>query len=110
MEGVTRDSVLQLAKQNLNPEEWVISERYYSIKEVEERAEKGELLEAFGSGTAAVVSPIKAIGWNGKDIDVPLLPGEQSGPLTKQVAQWIADIQYGRKEHKDWSRIVADLN
>lgn len=110
LEGVTRDSILQLCRKNLDPEEWVVSERYYTIFEVEERAAKGELVEAFGSGTAAVVSPIKEIGWRGNDINVPLLPGEQSGQLTKQVASWIADIQYGRKEYNNWSRIVADLN
>ncbi|QLG75103.1 hypothetical protein HG535_0H04300 [Zygotorulaspora mrakii] len=110
LEGVTRDSVLSLARENLDPNEWEVNERYYSINEVAEKAEKGELLEAFGSGTAAVVSPIKEIGWQGKDINVPLLPGEQSGPLTKKVAQWIADIQYGRKTKDNWSRVVADLN
>ncbi|CCF57001.1 hypothetical protein KAFR_0B07030 [Kazachstania africana CBS 2517] len=110
LEGVTRDSILALAREKLDPSEWNINERYYSINEVEERASKGELLEAFGSGTAAVVSPIKTIGWTGNDIDVPLLPGEQSGPLTKDIAKWIADIQYGRVSHGNWSRIVADLN
>lgn len=110
LEGVTRDSVLTLAREKLDPKEWTVSERYYTITEVAERAAKGELVEAFGSGTAAVVSPIKEIGWQGKDIQVPLLPGEQSGALTKQVASWIADIQYGREKHGNWSKVVADLN
>lgn len=110
LEGVTRDSILELAREKLDPSEWEVNERYYSINEVAERAAKGELLEAFGSGTAAVVSPIKAIGWHGKDIDVPLLPGEQSGPLTKQFAKWIADIQYGVEKRGNWSQVVADLN
>ncbi|KAH3900082.1 uncharacterized protein SCDLUD_004402 [Saccharomycodes ludwigii] len=110
LEGVTRDSILNLAKEKLDPKEWIISERYYSINEVAEKAEKNELLEAFGAGTAAVVSPIKEIGWNGKDIKVPLLPGEQSGQLTKDIAKWIADIQYGRVKHGNWSRVVADLD
>ena len=110
LEGVTRDSVLTLARENLDPNEWEINERYYTIDEVAEKAKKGELLEAFGSGTAAVVSPIKEVGWKGEAIHVPLLPGEQSGPLTKQVASWIADIQYGRTKHGNWSRVVADLN
>ncbi|CCE91612.1 branched-chain amino acid aminotransferase TDEL_0D00280 [Torulaspora delbrueckii] len=109
LEGVTRDSVLALARENLDPNEWEVNERYFSINEVADRAAKGELLEAFGSGTAAVVSPIKEIGWKGKDISVPLLPGEQSGPLTKQLASWIADIQYGRNKHDNWSQIVAEL-
>lgn len=110
LEGVTRDSVLALAREKLDPNEWEINERYFSVNEVAERAAKGELLEAFGSGTAAVVSPIKEIGWQGKDIAVPLLPGEQSGPLTKQLASWIAEIQYGREKHGNWSQVIADLN
>ena len=108
--GITRDSILTLARERLSPEEWTISERYCSINEVAERAAKGEVLEAFGSGTAAVVSPVKQIGWHGKDIDIPLLPGEESGPLTKEIARWIADIQYGRVKHGNWSRVVANLD
>lgn len=108
LEGVTRDSVLSLARERLSADEWTISERYYSIKEVAERAAKGELVEAFGSGTAAVVSPIKEIGWQGRDIAVPLQPGKQTGPLTEEVARWIADIQYGADAHSDWSRVVVE--
>ncbi|KAL3231801.1 Branched-chain-amino-acid aminotransferase, cytosolic [Nakaseomyces bracarensis] len=109
LEGVTRDSILSLTRERLDPAEWDINERYYTITEVAERAKKGELLEAFGAGTAAVVSPIKAIGWQGKDIEVPLTPGEQTGPITKQVAEWIANIQYGKEKYGNWSRVVAEL-
>lgn len=104
LEGVTRDSILSLARERLNPDEWIISERYCSIHEIEEKAEKGELIEAFGSGTAAIVSPIKNISFHGKDINVPLLPGEQSGALTKQFLTWIQELQYGDVE-SDWSRV-----
>ncbi|GAV55384.1 hypothetical protein ZYGR_0AV00150 [Zygosaccharomyces rouxii] len=110
LEGVTRDSILALSRERLDPKEWEINERYYSINEVAERSKKGELVEAFGSGTAAVVSPIKEIGWQGEDIQVPLLPGEQSGELTKDVASWISAIQYGKEHHGNWSRVVADVN
>lgn len=106
LEGVTRDSILTLARENLSPEEWEINERYYSIDEIAERAKKGELVEAFGSGTAAVVSPIKTVGWKGEDINVPLLEGKQYGALTKQVQEWIRDLQYGIKEYKDWSYVI----
>lgn len=107
--GVTRDSVLTLARERLNPDEWEINERYCSINEILDRAERGELVEAFGSGTAAVVSPIKEIGYHEKAVNVPLLPGEECGPLTKEVREWIADIQYGRVQHGDWSREILDL-
>lgn len=110
LEGVTRDSILSLARERLDPKEWEINERYFSINEVAERAKKGELVEAFGSGTAAVVSPIKEIGWQDENIQVPLLPGEQSGEFTKVVADWISAIQYNREAHGNWSRVVADAN
>ncbi|CCH58850.1 hypothetical protein TBLA_0A10720 [Henningerozyma blattae CBS 6284] len=110
LEGVTRDSILTLARERLDPKEWIINERYCSIKEIAEASEKGNLVEAFGAGTAAVVSPIKEIGWNDQHINVPLLPGEQSGPLTKEIASWISDIQYGRVQHSNWVKVVADLN
>ena len=109
LEGVTRDSILTLAKNKLDSNEWIISERYCNMHELKERAANGELIEAFGSGTAAIVSPIKEVGWNGEPIFVPLLPGEQSGALTKQVAQWIGDIQYGREKFDNWTRVITEL-
>lgn len=110
LEGVTRDSILTLARKNLDPNEWEINERYFTITEVQERANKGELVEAFGAGTAAIVSPIKEIGWRDSKIEVPLLPGEESGALTKQIATWIMNIQYGKTKFDNWLREVADIN
>lgn len=107
LEGVTRESILQLARERLDPKEWTVSERYCTIHEIIERSEKDELVEAFGSGTAAVVSPIKEIGYHGKQIDVPLQPGKQTGPLTEAVADWISEIQYGEIEHP-WSFVISE--
>ncbi|GMG55655.1 unnamed protein product [Ambrosiozyma monospora] len=106
LEGITRDSILSLCRERLSKDEWTISERYCSIDEVKEAADKGLLVEAFGSGTAAVVSPVKSIGYHNQNIEVPLLPGEQFGPLTKQIADWIAELQYGIVE-SDWSRVIG---
>ena len=60
--GVTRDSVIQLAK------EWnmKITERHYNINEVIKALQEGRLLEAFGTGTAAVICPIKSLSYKGK--------------------------------------------
>lgn len=104
LEGVTRDSILDLCREKLSSE-WTVNERLYTIHEVKDRAAKGELIEAFGAGTAAVVSPIKTIGWKGEDIEVPLAAGT-SGDLTKDVADWIRAIQYGEVENKGWSRVA----
>lgn len=105
LEGVTRDSILQLCKERLPKDEWKISERKFTIQEVKDRAERGELMEAFGAGTAAVVSPINNIGWKGQDIPVPVSRGT-SGELTNQIAEWINKIQYGDEEYQNWSRIA----
>ena len=105
LDGVTRDSILALLRDRLPSNEWTISERPYTIHEVAEKSEKGQLVEAFGAGTAAVVSPINAIGFKGKDINVPVVDGV-AGNLTKTIGEWIGKIQYGEEEYQDWSRVA----
>jgi branched-chain amino acid aminotransferase len=66
------------------------------------------MIEAFGAGTAAIVSPVNGIHYNGKDIPIPLDPSNpsaQAGKLAKRLAETIMDIQYGKVEHP-WSVIV----
>lgn len=65
--GITRDSVLQLARDWGMP----VEERKISIDEILEAHANGTLEEAFGCGTAAVITPIITIGHNGKDYDLP---------------------------------------
>lgn len=105
LEGVTRDSILELARTRLPKDEWIVTERKFTIHEVKKAAENGNLVEAFGAGTAAVVSPIKNIGFKGEDIPVPVSLGN-SGELTAEVAEWIRKIQYGEEEYKNWSRVA----
>lgn len=88
--GVTRDSILALAK---SWGEFDVSERAPSIHEIKEAAADGRLVEAFGAGTAAVVTPISCIEYKGEDIDVPA-----TGPLTKRIWDEITGIQYGKVE------------
>lgn len=88
--GVTRDSILALAK---SWGEFDVSERAPSIHEIKEAAADGRLMEAFGAGTAAVVTPISCIEYKGEDIDVPA-----TGPLTKRIWDEITGIQYGKVE------------
>lgn len=104
LEGVTRDSILELCKARLDPNEWTVSEREYTIYEVKEAAKAGNLVEAFGSGTAAVVSPIGNIEFRGENITVPVIDGA-AGELTATMLKWLLEIQYGEKEFKNWSTI-----
>jgi branched-chain amino acid aminotransferase len=98
--GITRDSVLQLAGM------WglKVTERKISIDEVMSSGDSGKLQEVFGSGTAAVISPIGKIKWADKEITIG---NGQVGPLTQRFFKKITDIQYGQAEDPcGWIEIV----
>ncbi len=67
LDGVTRDSILKLAPE-LKIE---VEERRVSVQEIEDAFKNGTITEAFGAGTAAVVSPIATINIHGKDYNLP---------------------------------------
>ena len=90
LEGVTRDSVLQLARD----EGMQVAERPVTIAEVMAAARNGTLREAFGTGTAAVISPVGELGYKGERIRVH--DGEV-GPLAKRLYDDLSDIQRGRR-------------
>ncbi|CCC09835.1 hypothetical protein SMACR_03391 [Sordaria macrospora] len=104
LEGVTRDSVLALARERLEPEGWKIEERKYTMKELAEAANEGRLIEAFGAGTAAIVSPVRSISWKGQLVNCGLKPEEESGELTMKIKNWMEARQYGDEEH-EWSYV-----
>eukprot|EP00560_Eucampia_antarctica_P006374 CAMPEP_0197826466 /NCGR_PEP_ID=MMETSP1437-20131217/3425_1 /TAXON_ID=49252 ORGANISM="Eucampia antarctica, Strain CCMP1452" /NCGR_SAMPLE_ID=MMETSP1437 /ASSEMBLY_ACC=CAM_ASM_001096 /LENGTH=333 /DNA_ID=CAMNT_0043426925 /DNA_START=225 /DNA_END=1223 /DNA_ORIENTATION=- len=86
--GVTRRSILDLAK---TWEDCDISERDISMIEVRDAAREGRLIESFGAGTAAIVTPISCIKFEGEDIEIPA-----AGDLTKKVLNELTGIQYGK--------------
>lgn len=67
LDGITRDSILTLAK-DMGVQ---IEERRVSVQEIEDGFVSGKVTEAFGAGTAAVVATIAVININGKDHHVP---------------------------------------
>lgn len=94
--GVTRDAVLALSRK------WglKVSERLISIEEVVTAHENGHLKEIFGSGTAAVISPVGELNDNGRSLRVG--DGEV-GPLAHKLYQAITDLQYGKaKDAMGW--------
>ena len=88
--GITRNSVIQIVK------DWGIkvSERSLSIDEVIEAAKEGSLKEAFGTGTAAVISPVGQITYRGED---HVVAGGKMGELSQRLYDEIVAIQYGEK-------------
>jgi len=99
--GVTRRSVLELAR---SWGEFKVTERNITMAEVTTAIKEGRMIEAFGSGTAAVLSPIKLIAYKGVDYSIPLASGN-SGELCNRLWQTITSIQDGRLEH-EWSVVV----
>jgi branched-chain amino acid aminotransferase len=97
LNGVTRRSVLQLA-QDMGIE---VEERRVSINEINEAAKKGELKEVFGSGTAAVIVPIK--GYKHLDF-VHELP-EMENSYANQFKKALSDIQYNLASDKHGWRV-----
>jgi len=103
--GVTRDSILALTRKW---GEFQVTERPYSIHEVISAVKEGRLIEGFGAGTAAIVSPVNGFFFDGKDYEVPLdstKPEAKSGPLAARLMDSILAIQYGKVPH-EWSVVV----
>lgn len=101
--GVTRDSILEICRERLAPKGWKITEGKYSMKEVAQASKEGRLLEVFGAGTAALVSPVKAINYKGTEYEIPMPEGQEAGPITSEISKWILDIQYGKEPNNPWS-------
>ncbi len=91
MPGITRDSVLTLLR------EWgaAAEEREISLQEIADAHQAGSLQEAFGAGTAAVISPIGEICW--KELCMQINRGE-TGPVTRRIYETLTGIQLGRLE------------
>ena len=89
--GITRDSVIKILK------DWgvKISERNLTIDEVIGAAKNGSLKEAFGTGTAAVISPVGQITYKGED---HIVAGGKMGELSQRLYDEIVAIQYAAKE------------
>ncbi|MFD2656116.1 branched-chain amino acid aminotransferase [Gracilibacillus thailandensis] len=97
LEGVTRNSVIQLL------EYWEIPvvERKISMEELYEHYQNGELEEAFGSGTAAVISPVGELAWEGKKMEIN---NGKTGEIAKRLYDTLTGIQYGsEKDPFNWT-------
>lgn len=95
--GITRDSVLTLAS------EWgmKVSERQINIEELFEAHKKGELKEVFGTGTAAVISPVGQLHYKNENI---IINDMKIGTLSQKLYDTITGIQYGEIEDKhNWN-------
>ena len=95
LDGVTRKSVLELAK-DLGIE---VETRQLSVSELVEAAKNNTLKEIFGSGTAVVVLPIHGFGYKGEDFQLP----KSNDSLALKFKSNLTSIQYNRtKDPYGW--------
>ncbi len=102
LDGVTRDSVGQLLKDmDLN---WV--EEHPSIAEIIEDAHSGKLKEVFACGTAAVVTPVGIMHYQGHDHQIA---DGGEGPLTLKLRELLCAIHAGESGlHPEWIHVVPE--
>lgn len=103
LSGITRKSVIQL----LRDEGYTVEERRLSVDEVIDAYRHGQLNDVFGTGTAAVIAHIKAIGYNNEELTLP--PVEER-KISNHVLKRLKQIQ--KREVKDpfnWVEEVAQI-
>jgi branched-chain amino acid aminotransferase len=99
LEGITRGSIIELAGKMGHQ----VEERRFSIDEWRDGVRSGEITEIFACGTAAVVTPVGELRWDGGSAPAPA-----STDLTFRIRQALVDIQYGRAEDAfGWMRRIV---
>ena len=91
--GITRKSCIEVLKDK----GYKVTERLFSIDELREALENGTLEEAWGCGTAAVVSPIGKLSYLGKEY---IVGGGKIGQVTQELYDTLTGIQWGKIEDK----------
>ena len=99
LEGITRGSIIELAGKMGHQ----VEERRMSIDEWREGVTSGDIVEIFACGTAAVITPVGELKWEGGSAPAPA-----STELTFKIRQALVDVQYGRAEDTfGWMRQVV---
>lgn len=101
LNGVTRDSAIKLAA-SLG---FRVEERLIDINELMADIKAGKVTEAFGSGTAAVITPVGTLSFKGEDYTIG---SGGVGSLTRKLYDTLTGIQYGRIDDRfGWVRKIA---
>ncbi|KAJ7102175.1 branched-chain amino acid aminotransferase II [Mycena belliarum] len=112
--GVTRDSVLTLAREHASgkkrlaglADKLTVSERGVTMREVKAAAAAGRLVEMFGAGTAVVISPVDRIGYMGEDVHIPT-GKDGMGPVSRPIWTELVGRQWGTIP-SEWSFPVTE--
>src|SRR3954452_5436543 len=92
LEGITRSAIIELAQKKGHQ----VEERKFSIDEWREGVASGDLTEVFACGTAAVITPVGTLKWDGGEVSGRAT--DAAGPLTMDIRKDLFDVQYGRAD------------
>jgi branched-chain amino acid aminotransferase len=102
LSGITRDSVIHMLRSWNVP----VEERTISIEELYEADRAGQLEEAFGTGTAAVISPIAELNWRGEKL---VINNGETGELSAKIYDTLTGIQTGAiPDPFGWTVVVKE--
>ena len=87
--GITRKSAIEICKKK----GYKVSERKISIEEIAEAYDNGKLDEVFGTGTAAVISPVGHLKWGDKVMEIN---NNKIGPVSQMLYDTMTGIQWGK--------------
>lgn len=109
--GITRKSIIELATERLavdtidrrlaGADALTVSVRPITMRELVRAADEDRFLEAFVTGTAYFVTPVRSISFRGQD----LVPKQST--CVRSLRRWLSDIQNGEEDH-EWAHIVAE--
>lgn len=114
--GITRQSVLDLARERFtsgsthldsNIEELNVVERNFTMDEVAQASKEGRIVEAFVSGTAFFITPVSVISFRDEDVVIPMESEGKTGFYAKKVREWLTDIKYGNVQH-EWGVVIEE--
>lgn len=127
LDGVTRRSCIELAKERLK-NKIIVTERKFTIGDLVDAAGEGRLVEAFSTGTAVspllihirvhgriaddsqyFVCPISHIHHRGREIYFPMGSDGRGGEITALLRQWLEEIMYGKVQH-EWGKVVNEVS
>ncbi|RSL61661.1 hypothetical protein CEP53_005019 [Fusarium sp. AF-6] len=120
LEGITRRSVIELVNARKDDaQSWTVDgttlepltvvERDFTIDEIREAFAEGRLVEAFASGTAYFIAPVRHIRHQEEDVAIPREKGD-SGHYAALIKGWLSDIVYGRSSFSGWTKVVKETS
>lgn len=100
LDGITRDSVMQVAKKL----GYTVEERDVSVDEISVAYNNGMLTDAFGTGTAANIAHIRSITYNNKEM---VLPPVSERVISNELSKYLSDLKTGRiNDEFDWVEVL----